>query len=77
MTREPLPNRRASETFNLEVYGLRYTCTVSRFSDGRIAEIFLSTTAAAPTPTPRHGTAPSSSRWPYSTARRSTSSAAR
>jgi hypothetical protein len=41
MTRERLPNRRASETFNLECNGLRYTATISRFADGRLAEIFL------------------------------------
>src|SRR5881392_2862141 len=40
--RERLPNRRASETFQLEVAGLRYTATVSRFADGRIGELFLS-----------------------------------
>src|SRR5205823_12155215 len=40
--RERLPNRRLGETFELEVAGLRYTATVSRFSDGRIGEIFLS-----------------------------------
>ena len=37
-----LPNRRASETFNLECNGLRYVATISRFSDGTVAEIFLS-----------------------------------
>jgi hypothetical protein len=41
MNRQRLPNRRASETFELEVSGLKYTCTVSRFADGRIAELFL------------------------------------
>ena len=41
-TREILPNRRASETFNLECAGLRYTATVLfAVSDGRPAEIFL------------------------------------
>jgi hypothetical protein len=40
--RERLPNRRASETFELECSSLRYTCTVSRYRDGRIAELFLS-----------------------------------
>jgi hypothetical protein len=40
-TRERLPNRRVSETFELEVNGLHYTCTISRFRDGRIAEVFL------------------------------------
>jgi hypothetical protein len=39
--REHLPNRRASTTFNFEVAGLRYTATVSRFPDGRLAELFL------------------------------------
>ena len=42
MTRERLPNRRASISFELEVAGLRYTATVSRFADGRIGELFLS-----------------------------------
>ena len=36
-----LPNRRACETFAFECAGLSYTCTISRFPDGRIAEIFL------------------------------------
>jgi hypothetical protein len=40
--RERLPNRRLSETFDFEVGGLKYRCTVSKFSDGRIAEVFLS-----------------------------------
>jgi hypothetical protein len=40
--RARLPNRRASETFDLEVAGLRYTATISRFADGRIGELFLS-----------------------------------
>jgi hypothetical protein len=39
--RQRLPDRRASETFALECAGLRYTATVSRFTDGRLAEIFL------------------------------------
>jgi hypothetical protein len=41
--RERLPNRRQSETFDFKCGGLRYTCTVGRFRDGRIAEIFLGT----------------------------------
>lgn len=41
LRRERLPNRRASETFQLEAGGLQYTCTVSRYSDGRIGELFL------------------------------------
>jgi hypothetical protein len=39
--RARLPNRRMAETFDLEVGGLKYTATVSRFPDGRIAELFL------------------------------------
>src|SRR5262245_63972417 len=39
--RERLANRRASSTFELELGGLRYTATISRFPDGRIAEVFL------------------------------------
>jgi hypothetical protein len=42
--RRRLENRRPSETFNFEVGNLRYTATVSRFSDGRVAEVFLSNT---------------------------------
>jgi hypothetical protein len=40
-TRERLPNRRAAESFRIECNGLVYTCTIGRFDDGRIAEIFL------------------------------------
>jgi ribonucleoside-diphosphate reductase alpha chain len=40
--RQRLPNRRVGQTFELEVGGLKYTATVGRFSDGRVAEIFLS-----------------------------------
>src|SRR5262245_37488147 len=36
-----LPDRRASEVFELELGGLHYTATISRFADGRVAEIFL------------------------------------
>jgi ribonucleoside-diphosphate reductase alpha chain len=39
--RQVLPNRRASETFAVECGGLAYVATVSRFPDGRMAEIFL------------------------------------
>jgi hypothetical protein len=41
MTRQRLPNRRASTTFTVEVSGLRYTATLSYFADGRLAEVFL------------------------------------
>jgi hypothetical protein len=39
--RERLPNRRASLTLDFEHAGLRYGMTVSRFTDGRPAEVFL------------------------------------
>jgi hypothetical protein len=39
--RERLPNRRAAVTFELEAGGLRYTCTVGRYEDGAIGELFL------------------------------------
>jgi hypothetical protein len=41
MSRKRLPDRRMGETFELEVAGLRYTCTVGRYPDGRIGELFL------------------------------------
>jgi hypothetical protein len=39
--RARLLNRRSSETFEIELHGLRYAATFSRFLDGRPAEIFL------------------------------------
>jgi hypothetical protein len=39
--RERLPNRRGSEVFQFEHSGIGYTATISRFSDGRLAEIFI------------------------------------
>jgi hypothetical protein len=39
--RERLRNRRGSETFSLEHAGLKYTVTISRFDDGRVAEAFI------------------------------------
>ena len=39
--RQRLLDRRPCETFGLECAGLKYTATISRFSDGRIAKIFL------------------------------------
>ena len=42
MTRQRLPNRRLAETFSLEVGGLKSTCSIGRFSDGRIGELFIS-----------------------------------
>jgi len=46
MARERLPNRRASETFELDVNQLHYTCSFSCFADGRVGEIFLQNTKA-------------------------------
>jgi len=39
--RQRLPNRRAAETFDFEHAGLKYTCTISRYPDGSISELFL------------------------------------
>ena len=39
--RRRLPDRRASESFTVECAGLQYTATISRFDDGRLGEIFL------------------------------------
>jgi hypothetical protein len=36
-TRERLPNRRMSATFDFVCAGLRYTATIGRFPDGRVA----------------------------------------
>jgi len=41
MNRERLRDRRLSETFTLELHGLRYVASFSRFDDGRVAEVFL------------------------------------
>jgi hypothetical protein len=40
--RRRLPNRRASVSFDIEVAGLRYKVTASRFSNDQLAEIFVS-----------------------------------
>jgi ribonucleoside-diphosphate reductase alpha chain len=40
MSREHLPNRRASVTFDFEHEPLTYTCSFSCFGDGRPAENF-------------------------------------
>jgi hypothetical protein len=42
MTRARLPNRRASISFDIEIAGLKYKATVSYFSDGTPAEVFVS-----------------------------------
>jgi hypothetical protein len=39
--RERLPNRRFAETRDIQVDGLKYRCTIGRFQDGRLAELFI------------------------------------
>lgn len=39
--RSRLPNRRLSENFSFDCSGLKYTATVGRTTDGKIAELFL------------------------------------
>src|SRR4051812_10700294 len=41
--RQRLPNDRDSEIFQFERDGIRYRATISRFADGRLAELFLDT----------------------------------
>jgi hypothetical protein len=41
-SRRHRPNRRPAETFEIEVGGLRYACTVGRYPDDSLGEIFLS-----------------------------------
>lgn len=42
MTRNNLPNRRPSETFDFTLAGLRYTASVGYDAKGEPAEVFLS-----------------------------------
>jgi hypothetical protein len=46
MPRQRLKNRRPCETLNFECNGQRYSATIARFSDGRLAEIFLGNSKA-------------------------------
>src|SRR5262245_5626972 len=39
--RERLPSRRASEVFEVQAMGLRFTVSISKYSDDRPAEIFI------------------------------------
>jgi hypothetical protein len=41
LERQRLPNRRAAETFELEVGSLRYAATIGRYADGTVGELFL------------------------------------
>ena len=45
-TRRRLENRRASTTFTFECNALHYLATVSFFSDGQLAQIFISNAKA-------------------------------
>jgi hypothetical protein len=45
--RERLADRRPNETFAIEAGGLRYFATVGRFPDGRVGELFLTSTKSA------------------------------
>jgi hypothetical protein len=49
MMRERLPNRRPHVAFNFTHNDLIYHCTATRYADGRVAEIFLSTSKAGST----------------------------
>jgi len=44
--RERLTNRRLSETLAFECNGLSHLASISRFQDGRLAEIFISNSKA-------------------------------
>jgi hypothetical protein len=46
MMRQRLPNRRRAELINFEHNGLKYTAGISRFADGRVAELFLNSNKA-------------------------------
>jgi hypothetical protein len=39
--RQRLPDRRPSQVFDLEAMALRFTASISRYPDGRVAELFL------------------------------------
>jgi hypothetical protein len=45
-SRETLPNRRLNTTFSFEIDGLKYSATISKFADGRIGELFLTSDKA-------------------------------
>ena len=42
MTRERPANRRVSESLSFEHNGHKFVATISRFTDGRLGEIFIS-----------------------------------
>jgi hypothetical protein len=45
--RERLPDRRKAELVDFEHNGRKWTATVGRFADGRVAEVFLDTSKGA------------------------------
>ena len=47
MPRERLPDRRKAELVDFEHNGRKWTATVGRFADGRVAEVFLDTSKGA------------------------------
>jgi len=49
MNRRRLTDRRLAETFELEVGGQRYSCTVGRFPDNSIGELFLNNSKSSST----------------------------
>jgi hypothetical protein len=63
MTHERLRNRRRRETFALELYGLHYVASVSRFDDGRVAEVSYRVTSQLHKAIPMQGAALSPPRW--------------
>jgi ribonucleoside-diphosphate reductase alpha chain len=46
--RDRLPNRRNSELFDFDHQGRRWTATIGRFADGRVAEIFIDAAKGSP-----------------------------
>jgi hypothetical protein len=47
--RRRLPNRRGSVAFAVEIGGLRFTCTASRYLDGDLGEVFITNHKAGST----------------------------
>ena len=68
MTREPLPQRRRSETVTYMVGGLTYNGSIGFYADGRIGEIFSTAPSLAPKRRSRPAIPQSSRASPYSTA---------
>jgi hypothetical protein len=50
MTRERLSNRRASELFEVQSLKLPFTVGVSKYADGRLAEVFINNHKAGSAP---------------------------